>query len=140
MIQRKTDWVDTDFVNVEDYNRIMTRFSNFSAGVYGQFVPVDESYVFTEDSIYELRSRYEITAEALGCLQRFPQGMDYSEFDPLDWLAGNIFPALAWRCTWGGDHNFPPAWELNLYERLCQYADECEYMWHRCGDLYCGEV
>lgn len=124
----KINWENNDFVNSDDYNRIMTAFSPASSGVYGEFTPVDASHVFTARDIQEMRHRYELTAQSAGVLSPSPSGAhsswEYEEFDPDVWKESELFPRLVWLCTWKGDYNFPAAWELNLYERLCQYIEE----------------
>lgn len=120
----KTDWKDTDYVNVADFNRIRSNLARISGdGVYQPPTIVDASYVISADDIFELRSRYEIAAGNFGILSDYPSGgMEYEYFDPI--AIGGVFPRLRWLCTWKGDYNFPAAWELNLYERLCEYIEQ----------------
>ena len=123
----KTDWKDTDYVNVDDFNRIRSNLAQFSGdGVFRPPPTVDASYVISADDIFELRLRYELAAEKFGILSSYPNGtnnpFEYEFFDPM--AIGGIFPRLCWLCTWKGDYNFPAAWELNLYERLCEYIEQ----------------
>ncbi len=122
----KTDWKDTDYVNVDDFNRIRLNLAQISGN--DTFQPpaiVDASYVVSADDIFELRCRYEIAAEGFGILSDYPSGVwnstEYETFDPE--AIGGIFPRLCWLCIWKNDYNFPAAWELNLYERLCEYIE-----------------
>lgn len=120
----KTNWKDTDYVNVADFNRIRLNLAQISGdGVYDTPAIVDASYVISADDIFELRSRYEIAAGNFGILSDYPNSSSaYSFFDPL--TIGDTFPRLCWLCTWKGDYNSPAAWELNLYERLCEYIEQ----------------
>lgn len=137
----KTNWEKEDFVNADDYNRIMEKFSPYSAAACGIFYPVDENYVFLQEDIEKLRASYEATANTFGVLAEFPlEDSDIESFMPDEWNATFLFPRLCWRCTRDNDYNFPPAWELNLYERLCQYVQEREKAWFRSGEVYTGEV
>lgn len=123
----KTDWKDTDYVNVDDFNRIRSNLALISGGgVYPPPPTVDASYVISADDIFELRRRYEIAAEGFDILSDYPSGAwnstEYETFDPE--AIGGIFPRLCWLCIWKNDYNFPAAWELNLYERLCEYIEQ----------------
>ena len=122
----KTDWKDTDYVNVDDFNRLRSNLAQISGD--DMFRPpaiVDASYVISADDIIELRRRYEIAAEDFGILSDYPSATwDSSQYELFDPAAiGGIFPRLCWLCSWKGDYNFPAAWELNLYERLCEYIE-----------------
>ena len=127
MMDTKTNWKDTDCVNVDDFNRIRLNLAQLSGdGVYQSPVIVDASYVISADDILELRLRYEMAAQDFGVLSDYPNGTNnphqYESFDPM--TIGDIFPRLLWLCNWKGDYNFPAAWELNLYERLCEYIEQ----------------
>ncbi len=122
----KTDWKNTDYVNVDDFNRIRLNLAQLSGdGISQPPAIVDVSYVIGAEDIFELRRRYEIAAEGFGILSDYPNGAwnstEYETFDPE--AIGGIFPRLCWLCSWKGDYNFPAAWELNLYERLCEYIE-----------------
>lgn len=121
----KTDWKDTDYVNVADFNRIRSNLAQVSGdGVYRLPTSVDTSYVISADDIFELRHRYEMAAETFGILSDYPNdGLEYLFFDPTETGRMDLFPRLLWMGTWRGDYNFPASWELNLYERLCEYIE-----------------
>ncbi len=138
MMKFKTDWNENDFVNVDDFNRIRANLASISGNEVYRLPPiVDASYIVTADDIDELRGRYEQAALAAGILSDGPSNaLDYEVFDPA-FFEGNVkvFPRLRWLTFFKGDRNFPAAWELNLYERLCQFIDQYS---PRVGEVYIG--